>query len=69
MQNILSIASQVIFLLSTDFCFCAALLSCIAGDGFGNFISRLDDGELVAELTGDVVDKLVFACDGDTAPM
>ena len=67
-QNILSIASQIIFLLSTDFCFCAVLLSCTAGDDFSDFISRLDDGELVDELAGDVViDKLVFACsDGDT---
>ena len=60
-QNILSIAPQIIFLLSTDFCFSTALLSCTAGDDFGNFKSRLDDGELVTELTGDTaLDKLVL---------
>lgn len=73
-QNILSIASHTIFLLSTAFCFCTlllSLLSCAAGTDFCNFTSRLDDGELVTELTGDVaLDKLVFArSDGDTIQM
>ena len=67
-QNILSIASQIIFLLSTAFCFCTLLLlllslaSCTTGVDLCIFTSRLDDGELATELTGDVVlDKLVFA--------
>lgn len=69
MQNILSIASQIIFLLSTTaFCFCVVLLSCVTVIDFCNFTSTLDDEELVTELIGDAaLDKLVFVwSDGET---